>query len=414
MNKIFTLFLFLSFSIGVFAQQERVCGYDHYVRSLAEEYPGFEEAYKTTFEQAQRFGEEQSEAARSVVLTIPVVFHVVWNTNRPVENLSDAIIQEQLDVLNADFRKLNADAVNIRPEFAGITGDAMVEFEIAEIIRVETTRNFTNIDHIKKTAQGGSDALDPSRHLNIWIAKLPGLFGGQLLGIAYPPAGLSNWPIGSSAPSPEVDGVAVDYRTVGLNNPDPFYEGVNGRTCVHETGHYLGLRHIWGDAIPIFQDGCQVDDGVADTPKQRDKYQTLGSCPSATATSCLTHDMWENFMDYTGDACQIAFTEGQINIIRGVLEGPRAGLVSTPLGSNLLERKEFNVYPNPVYNGFAKFYSSELPNSLEIYDVVGKRVYMNNTITSGQELDLSGMQKGIYLISASFDDGKATQKIIIK
>lgn len=396
------------------AQQEHRCGYDEYVLELAREYPGFEQAYRATFEEARRLGEQQSAEARSTVVTIPVVVHVVWHTNRPVENLDEAVILDQIAVLNEDYRKLNADAGNIRPDFAGITGDAGIEFELVEIVRVETTRDFAVVDDVKKEWKGGSNAWDTERYLNIWICKMPGVLGGQILGMAYPPAGLSNWPIGSSAPHPSLDGVAIDYRTVGRNNPEPFYTGVSGRTCTHEVGHYLGLRHIWGDAVPIFEDGCQVDDGVADTPKQRDKYQTLGGCPSDNAQSCLSLDMWENYMDYTGDACQIAFTEGQINIMRGVLEGPRAGLVSVPLTAGEFRTSEFRVHPNPVYNGVARFYSPDRPDRVEIYDLVGKRVYASTTMRDGQEIDLTGMQKGIYLITAEYGDGRVTQKIIVK
>lgn len=400
------------------------CGYDQLVRDLSEQHSAFADAFRYSFEEAQFLGESQTSTERNTLLSIPVVFHVVWNTNRPAENLAEEVILDQLAVLNEDYRKLNSDAGNIRPEFADITGDAMIQFELAEIVRVETTANYNNLidladtDRVKRSSQGGSDAWDPSNYLNIWICKLPGSpLIGQLLGYAYPPAGLPNWPPGSSAPSPEVDGVVVDYRTVGRNNPNPGpvigYEAL-GRTATHEVGHYLGLRHIWGDPIPLFQNGCQVDDGVQDTPNAKEPSSGTTAVCGAARMSCNSLDMWENYMDYALESCQIAFTEGQISIMRGVLEGPRAGLPSIPLAVNLVERKEFKVYPNPVFNGFARFYASETPNILEVYDVVGKRVYFNDAVTNGQEIDLTGMQKGIYLITAEFDDGKATQKILIK
>jgi hypothetical protein len=405
------------------AQADRYfCGFDDLVKDLAEKHEAYGDAFRHSFYEAQLLGESQTSAERSIVLTIPVVFHVVWNTNRPAENLADEVVLDQLAVLNEDYRRLNSDAGNIRPEFADIAGDAMIQFELAEIIRVETTANYNNLvdladtDRVKRSSQGGSDAWDTDNYLNIWICKLPGNLLGQLLGYAYPPAGLPNWPPLSSAPSPEVDGVVVDYRTVGRNNPNPLgtsYVAV-GRTAVHEVGHYLGLRHVWGDPIPIFQNGCQVDDGVQDTPNAKDPSSSTSQVCGATRMSCNSLDMWENYMDYAEEPCQVAFTEGQIAIMRGVLEGPRGDLPSIPLAVNLSESKEFKVYPNPVYNGFARFYASEVPNSLEVYDVVGKRVYFNDAIVNGQEIDLTNMQKGIYLITAEFDNGKATQKILIK
>ena len=424
MNRIATLLLFSFLSTSIsFAQVDRhFCGYDQLVQGLAEEHEGYGDAFRSTFEEAADLGQAQTSDERSIVLTIPVVFHVVWNTNRPAENIDDEHILDQLAVLNEDYRKLNADAVNIRPEFADIQGDAMIEFELAEIVRVETTSNYNNLidisntDRVKRTAQGGSDAWDTENYMNIWICKLPGNLLGQLLGYAYPPAGLSNWPAGQGAPSPEVDGVVVDFRTVGRNNPNTLGGSyvARGRTSSHEVGHYMGLRHIWGDPIPIFQNGCQVDDGVLDTPNAKTNSNSTSSPCGATRMSCNSLDMWENYMDYSTETCQIAFSEGQISIMRGVLEGPRGNLPSIPLAVNAVESKEFKVYPNPVYSGYARFFASEMPNNIEIYDVVGKRVYFNDAIVNGQELDVTGMQKGIYLISAEFDDGRATQKIIIK
>lgn len=425
MSRIFTLVFLLSTVWGVSSAQHdhRLCGYDLLVQEMAEKHESFSDAFRQSFSDAQELGFAQTEAERNTLLTIPVVVHVVWNTNRPAENLDDAVILDQIAVLNEDYRKLNSDAVNIRPEFAGITGDAMIQFDLVEIVRVETTANYNNfdianIDRIKRTAQGGSDAWDTENYLNIWIGKLPGLLGGQLLGYAYPPLGLPNWPAGQGAPSPDVDGVVVDFRTVGRNNPNTLggsYQSF-GRTATHEVGHYLGLRHIWADPIPIFQNGCQVDDGVDDTPVAKAQSSSYAQVcgPGVNRQTCGSLDMWENYMDYATESCQIAFTEGQISLMRGVLEGPRAELVSVVNAVNLTEVKDFNVYPNPVFNGTTRFFASESPNSIEIYDIVGKRVYFSDAVSSGQEIDVSGMQKGIYLIVADFDSGQATQKIFVK
>ena len=382
--------------------------------------PDYAIAYEGIFNEIKQLGENSTR--RSQVLTIPVVVHIVWHTNRPEENLPDSVIEDQIRVLNESYRFTNPDKVNLRDTFNAIVGDAMIEFELAGVVRVETTRNygFNNTDNAKKSSTGGSDAWDTDHYLNIWVFKLPSLLGGQLLGQAYPPPGLPNWPFPTNlgAPSANVDGVIVDFRVFGSNNPNSFgsYDA-RGRTTVHEVGHYLGLRHIWGDG------NCGSDDGVDDTPKANNSSTSFSNVCNPNRNSCGNEpegypnrpDMWENYMDYANEPCQVALTEGQIHIMRGALEGPRAGLLEPQVNSiNLVQDKNFGVYPNPVYNGVARFYASERPNSIAIYDLVGTQVYYKEDITLGQELNFDGLPKGIYLITASFDEGKATQKIILK
>jgi hypothetical protein len=98
---------------------------------------------------------------------------------------------------------------------------------------------------------------DATKYLNIWTLAIPGTssFGGTL-GYAYLPTfGL----VGS-----DVDGVVIDYRWFGA----PSFSGVSGdcRALTHETGHYLGLPHTWGETSSSHV--CTDDDGISDTPLQ--------------------------------------------------------------------------------------------------------------------------------------------------
>jgi hypothetical protein len=262
--------------------------------------------YAINRDRIQQFTQEwianHPEGLRTVV-TIPVVFHVVWNVSG--DNISDSRLLEQLNVLNNDFRKLNADFSSARAAFQAVAADCEINFCLAQqdpngnattgIVRVQTTKtSFSDNDNVKKTAQGGDDAWDRDRYLNIWVCDL----GSGLLGYAQFPGG-----------SAITDGVVVDYATVGgPNDPGTMNDYDLGRTAVHEIGHWLDLYHIWGDD----GSGCNGSDQVSDTPNQAD--ETYG-CPLPTIrTSCSNGadgDMYENYMDYTDDACMVMFTEGQ-------------------------------------------------------------------------------------------------------
>ena len=422
MKNLFTLLTLFLFTTSAFAQQNlrHFCGHDHKIEEMILQNPDYAEAYDGVYKKLKEIGENSS--LKGQVLTIPTVIHIVWHTNRPEENLPDSVIFDQMNVLNEAFRFTNPDKVNLRDTFNSIVGDAMIEFELAGIVRKETTSNFgfNNTDNAKKDATGGSDAWDTDHFLNIWVFKLPSLFGGQLLGQAYPPAGLPNWPFPLNLGAPAgLDGAIVDFRVFGSNNSETLgsYDA-RGRTAVHEVGHYLGLRHIWGDG------NCGADDGVEDTPRANDASTAFSNVCNPNRNTCGFDgpnvpdrpNMWENYMDYATESCQVALTQGQITIMRGALEGPRAGLLEPQVNAaiNLTTAKGFSIYPNPIYNGIARIQANETPNAITIFDVVGNEVYYNNQVRLGEVISFENFPKGIYLIAADFDEGKATQKIILK
>ncbi|MCS6990841.1 MAG: M43 family zinc metalloprotease [Chitinophagales bacterium] len=244
---------------------------------------------------------QENPAGLRTVVTIPVVFHVVYNTT--AENLSDDQLLSQLQVLNEDFRRLNPDAGSTRAAFAPVAADCEIEFCLAQrdpngnptngIIRVYTTKtSFTSNDDVKKSSKGGSDAWDRNSYLNIWVCDL----SGGLLGYAQFPGGPAT-----------TDGIVIDYAYTGRGgSAQPPYH--LGRTATHEVGHWLNLYHIWGD------DGnsCSGSDLVSDTPNQAD--ETYGCPLPAVRISCSNGpdgDQYENYMDYTDDACMNMFTAGQ-------------------------------------------------------------------------------------------------------
>ncbi len=247
------------------------------------------------------------------VITIPVVVHVVYKT--ATQNISDAMIQSQIDVLNADFRELNADRINVPNAFKGRVGNFELNFCLAKrtpnntpttgIERRLTNRDNFVDDDVKFNATGGLDSWDATKYLNIWVCNL----GYGYLGFAYYPG----------APN-EIDGVVCLYSAFGYNSPLVPYH--LGRTTTHEVGHWLNLRHVWGD------DDCG-DDLVGDTPTQETYNFGCPTFPHITCGNKPTGDMFMNFMDYVDDPCMIMFSNGQKGRAQATIRVSRRSLISS-------------------------------------------------------------------------------------
>lgn len=228
-------------------------------------------------------------------INIPVNIIVVYpNTSK----ISDAQIQSQIDVLNADFRNRNTNLLPSGTNFVNDATDAGFQFTLANVERHNDPKLSWGTNNSVKSAYPPSNT---STHLNIWVCEI----GGGILGYAQ-------FPGGNSA----TDGVVIGGDYFGITSG--FYG--NGRTATHEVGHYLNLRHIWGDG------GCRQDDFVVDTPSSdRANY----GCPSFPTIHCNTVDMTMNYMDYTYDQCMYMFTDGQRNRMRAIFAsgGARAAMI---------------------------------------------------------------------------------------
>ena len=225
-------------------------------------------------------------------VNIPVVVHVIYSNSQ--ENISSTQIQSQINVLNDDFNAQNNDIGNVPSEFAGLVADSEINFQLVQTIRVaSSTTSWGTNDAMKYSSNGGSDAVDPSTHLNIWVCNI----GGGILGYAQFPGGAA-----------ATDGVVVGPQFFGTTGylSAPF-DG--GRTTTHEVGHWLNLRHIWGDGR------CNRDDFVTDTPgSDRPNY----GCPGYPTVHCRSNDMTMNYMDYVDDACMYMFSTGQKDRMRAL------------------------------------------------------------------------------------------------
>ncbi|MCC6410970.1 MAG: T9SS type A sorting domain-containing protein [Saprospiraceae bacterium] len=414
-----------------------VCGNSVLEYKMHEHFPEMETAFRETFDQAKA---AQNPVADRTPYTVNVVFHVVWKF--PEENLPDSVILNQLQVLNEDYNRLNADTGNLRAVFQPFAGSPNIQFNLAGIERVQTNADFTInlfdpgiLPNLKSSASGGSDAWDPNQYLNIWICNIrPFTIGGvtlaQILGFAFPPVGLSNWPPDVAAPTPGEDGVALDYHVVGRNNPNPLDDPsgtgtlvVRGRTATHEVGHYLGLRHIWGDGGVFGPNACDQSDGIDDTPFANSQTEfncdiTRNTCPNIEPPyGANVPDMIENYMDYASEDCMNTFTAGQAMLMRSVLEGPRNGLLQPIVSTQEISPAlTFGIYPNPATSSIVLRFEKSLdePVQASLIDASGRMVKMWTNITGSPELSLVGVPTGLYAIHVVAQSGSAVKKLVVK
>lgn len=400
------------------------------------QYPGYKQHVQESFDYHIQ---KSNSLSKTAIHDVNLVVHVVYQS--PEQNIHDSIIENQVAILNADFQRNNADTVNLRAMFDPIVGRPNIRFNLVHIERVSTSSTFSVgfaglPDNVKQTSNGGSDAWDTEHFVNIWVCNLESVFGA-LFGYAYPPAGLPNWPAGQEAPSPELDGIVLDYRTIGTNNPnvypDPQGGGGNiiftGRTATHEVGHYFGMRHIWGDGGGFFGgDSCGEDDGINDTPNQGmqsnfDCSMVQNSCIDSIAGQPDPNDMpdlVENYMDYSDELCSNMWTAEQASFMRSVVENERVGLLTQWSGiEENIFYKNVTVSPNPT-NGLINL---SLQNSLknetlvQVTNVLGNKIesfVLNKHFKGEYPIDLSKNGSGIYFIQLENGSDKKTFKIIVQ
>ncbi len=318
---------------------------DSFMRALYPDWPKMDDYEDVLKERAERY-KAQMARSRTIgeVYRIPVVVHVIHNgedvgTGR---NISDQRILDQIEVLNEDFRRLpGTPGWNNHPRGA----DVKTEFVLAR--RDPNGNPTTGIVRWNRNAYGWSappytsaymnstikpaTQWDPDRYLNIWVADLD----RGLLGYAQFPdlSGLLGMPgdpsMGSCTQAANTDGVVILYSAFG-SALKPGGTGMAppynlGRTTTHEVGHWLGLRHTWGDG------DCSVDDFCDDTPLCNGPHY---GCTAHPVSACIAGQrrMIENYMDYSDDGCMNIFTIDQAVRMRIVLENcpRRSSLITSP------------------------------------------------------------------------------------
>ena len=265
----------------------------------------------------------QNSGARDEVLTIPVVFHVIHN-NGP-ENISSAQIYDALEVVNRDFNALNEDLDQVVSAFEDVIGDVQIQFKLARkdpdgvchsgINRIVSNETYVGEEDMKLLIQ-----WPRNKYLNVWVcADASGAAGYSL----YP--GSVN---GSN--NSDMDGIVIQASytgSIGTSN------NFRSRVLSHEIGHWLNLRHLWGNSnTPGEEDNCDNDDNVSDTPNS----EGWTVC-NLEGVSCGSLDNVQNYMEYA--YCGRMFTEGQKTRLR------------TAALSSVAQRNQLSTQTNLIATG---------------------------------------------------------------
>lgn len=447
MKHLFTI-IFSFFIVLLNAQTFHKCATSELI-SQGEQYnPGYSQSIKDEFQRIKTKNLKRS----NTIYRIPVVFHIVWNTATPEENIPDSCIHRQIELLNIAFRAKNADKSNLRPIFGLEAKDAEIEFYLATkdpqgrstngITRTPTNIKFItelfsskiNID-MKSSSTGGQDPWDVTKYYNVWVVNMPLNFIDEekigILGFSTPPSGLPNW-ASSALEGIGADGTVVQYQFISNNNPnferlDSAYKVADsGKTLIHETGHYLGLRHIWADKVDsltgepacVNVDGIIEDDGIDDTPYCASSSE-MSSCKDDNKNTCIHEspdlpDMWENYMDYSPEKCLVAFTPDQSDFMRKVIEQKRLKLVSwdvqTKNEDHLAEKYE--IYYQSESVRISSTY--KMADQVQIINNSGQ-VVLNQKLNPNQSeyyISCKNLPHGVYTVLLQSDHSNCIKKFV--
>ena len=343
---LFLLIGFIACAEVLHAQDIIHCGHEQYMQQLSIQQPG---AYKQILELEKQLAVRKVSTQRTstlpdAIINIPVVVHVIHNNSSGAmggnnnTNISDAQVQSQIVVLNNDYQRLNADAIQTPVAYQPLAANCKITFCLANtdpfgnttsgITRTYSSKaNYTISDEValKSLAYWPSD-----KYLNIWVCDLRGTPSSQLLlGYAQKPGA----PIAGLSPddgAAETDGVVINYKAFGtVGTLLPKFN--LGRTTTHEVGHWLGLSHPWGDTE---SGDCNNTDYCDDTPACANSFESASPlCSPNAPITCTEARMIQDYMDYSDDACMNLFTADQKDRMRSAMElSPRRVALFNSLG----------------------------------------------------------------------------------
>lgn len=415
MKKLLALLCLFPKTFAVFGQQAREaeelrCGF--YLT------PESRERMAYFFDHVGKLEQTMPNArTENVVYRIPMIFHV-FHYGEPVgtgTNISAAQIYSQIEVLNEDFRRLNADRDNTLPEFRGVAADAGIEFYPAAYdsagrllpergirrYQIQRIPGFFWTNETLDRELKPQTIWDPTRYLNVWV--IDSLRLNNRVGIAYAQfpdlSGLQGMP--QQGGLALTDGLVIRYNRIGsfnkVNVPQLARGPYNlGRTLTHEMGHFFGLLH------PFDGYSCSIDgDFCPDTPPTNTENFRCNLnaryCPADPRPT-----MVQNYMDFTDDACMNLFTQCQVQRMRRVLEvSPRRKeLITSAVGlESEMIQPEVRLYPNPAKGSFKVQIRGAKPLAYRLFDLLGREIQADEW-TDGDEriISLKDKPKGLYLL----------------
>ncbi len=411
MKKLFTLLVsFVLFAVISANAQRNCAAHDVLMQQLAND-PNMAERMAKIESQTNEFIQNATyNITPTQIVDIPVVVHVLYRTTQ--ENISDAQIQSQIAVLNEDFRRLNADINNTPNIFAPLTADILIQFHLATktptgaattgIERKKTTKtSWGTNDAMKNAKKGGLNAWNSAKYLNLWVCNI----GGGILGYAQFPGGAA-----------ATDGVVIGpnyFGRVGYLSA-PYNKG---RTATHEIGHWLNLRHIWGDAT-CGNDYCN------DTPLHNTANYGMPTFPHYSTCTGTPVEMTMNYMDYTDDAGMYMFSLNQKDRMRALfatggareqmaINNPAFGAGNRTTANEIALDKAVDLYPNPA-NEIVKLslYNFSENVNVTVVDMTGNVVMRIDDYQNNTELNISNLKAGFYFINVIDGKESVTKKFV--
>ena len=336
-------------------------------------------------------------------VTIPVVVHVLYREEE--NNISYEQIQSQIDVLNRDFNAENGDLDKIPEVFRALATSAQIRFRLADKDQYGNftkgvTRTLTTVENIgtenlyHQSTRGGRDPWPQVHYMNVWVCELE----GNTLGFAILPGSKMS----------ERDGIVMSPRAFGTLGTaiEPYNLG---RTFVHEVGHYLGLRHLWGSD----DESCSSTDYISDTPTQLKENFGCKSFPTYSCPGQQNGDMFMNYMDYGNDSCMFLFTQRQVDLMHLVMKTNRSALFHSEGFTGIeAERNlsELKIYPNPSDGIFHVEFGEQTPSKIELVNMLGDVVYSYSPTSKIELINVRELPPGIYsLVTPS-----QTNQIVIR
>jgi hypothetical protein len=415
--KQFLLFTFLfTFICLTLTAQQRTCGSVHAMQTQLQKDPTMAARLQAIETQTANFVNNYVDKKTRGVAVIPVVVHVLHNGESVGvgANISQVQILSQISAMNEDFRKLNTDTLAANHPFNSATADCEIQFCLATLTPDNLPTSGITRHNIGVNSISDDDVdlnvkpqtiWDPTKYLNVWVCNVTS--AGGILGYATSPGG-----------DPSLDGVVILTTAFGYTgNVVAPYD--NARTTVHEVGHWLNLRHIWGDNT------CATD-FVADTKPAQDANYGCPTFPH-NANVCTGTDangeMYMNYMDYVNDACMVMFTKGQKARMLATLNGARASLAaSTGCGLNVAisntksALSSVSIYPNPVINNVEiQVPLSTTPYTIEIINIDGKicKKYTGIELDGIVSLKVENLANGFYIVRIKNGADEVVRKMVV-